>query len=517
MQAPQIPLNEAQRLQALHELEILDTAAEERFDRLTRLAKHYFAVPTVLVSLVDANRQWFKSVQGLDACETSREISFCGHAILQNDIFFIPDATQDSRFADNPLVIGAPYIVSYAGMPLRLDNGYCVGTLCLIDYQQRQFSEEQFQSLRDLGKLVQQELQLKEILTRAQAFYDTEHRLHTIVDNLLDGIVVADKQGNIRNVNPTIEQLFGYAEHELQQQPLSQLVLLPQLLNHLAALSNECQPCRANAQRKDGGIFPIEFYIKVVPQDTDMVWICFIRDISERTRIEQIKSEFVATVSHELRTPLTSIRGALGLVLGKAAVGMSEKAKSLLETAYRNSERLSLLINDILDVEKIESGHLSLKMQAIDLVKIAQQAVMANEGYATQHQVSLVFNHTPDSAMVMADEHRLLQVFANLISNAVKFSYAQGTVNITLSHEQDKYQVSVKDYGQGIPEAFKAHIFSRFAQADSTDSRPKNGTGLGLNISQAIIEQHGGTLAYQSQEGLGAEFYFVLPQLQTES
>ena len=154
-------------------------------------------------------------------------------------------------------------------------------------------------------------------------------------------------------------------------------------------------------------------------------------------------------------------------------------------------------------------------MQAVDLVKIAQQAVMANDGYATQHQVNLVFKHTLDSAMVMADEHRLLQVFADLISNAVKFSYPQGKVNITLSHEQDKYKVSVKDYGQGIPESFRPHIFNRFAQADSSDTRAKGGTGLGLSITKAIIERHGGTLAYQSQQGVGTEFYFILSGLNT--
>ena len=223
-----------------------------------------------------------------------------------------------------------------------------------------------------------------------------------------------------------------------------------------------------------------------------------------------MKSEFVSTVSHELRTPLTSIRGALGLVLGKASVGISDKAKSLLETARRNSERLTLLINDILDLEKIESGHLSLQMQAVDLVKIAQQAVIANEGYAAQHQVSLVLNPSIKQARVMGDEHRLLQVFANLISNAVKFSYPQATVDISIQAQQNGFRVGVKDYGQGIPESFRPHIFSRFAQADSSDTRAKGGTGLGLSITKAIIDSHGGTLAYQSEQGIGTEFYFVL-------
>ncbi|MFO1391871.1 MAG: ATP-binding protein [Agitococcus sp.] len=515
MQAPKIPLNETQRLQALHELKILDTAAEERFDRLTRLAKHYFQVPTVLISLVDANRQWFKSKQGLDACETTREISFCGHAILQRDVFFIPDARQDKRFADNPLVVGAPYIVSYAGMPLLLNNGYCVGTLCLIDYQTRQFSAEHFQSLRDLAALVQQELVLKDILHRAQAFYDSENRLHAIVDNLLDGIVTIDSQGVIYNINPMTEHLFGYHPAQLINKPLTSLILMPHLLANLSTMSSSLEPYVADAQRQDGSNFPIEFYLKPLQQGTENLFVCFIRDISERTRIERIKSEFVSTVSHELRTPLTSIRGALALVLGKASLGMSDKAKLLLETASRNSERLTLLINDILDLEKIESGHLTLNMVTVDLLKIAQQAVIANEGYAAQHQVSLVLKAHVTQAMVHGDEHRLLQVFANLISNAVKYSPAHGVVEVSLCQQQEYFKVSVKDYGQGIPEQFRAHIFNRFAQADSSDTRAKGGTGLGLSITKAIIERHGGTLAYQSQQGVGTEFYFILSGLNT--
>ncbi|HNN30212.1 MAG TPA: HAMP domain-containing sensor histidine kinase, partial [Agitococcus sp.] len=172
-------------------------------------------------------------------------------------------------------------------------------------------------------------------------------------------------------------------------------------------------------------------------------------------------------------------------------------------------------INDILDLEKIESGHLTLNMVTVDLLKIAQQAVIANEGYAAQHQVSLVLKAHVTQAMVHGDEHRLLQVFANLISNAVKYSPAHGVVEVSLCQQQEYFKVSVKDYGQGIPEQFRAHIFNRFAQADSSDTRAKGGTGLGLSITKAIIERHGGTLAYQSQQGVGTEFYFILSDLNT--
>lgn len=158
MKKPQIPANEVERLNALQSLSILDTPAEERFDRLTRLAKRLFDVPIALVSLVDENRQWFKSRVGLDAQETPREVSFCGHAIHDDDIFMVNDTHEDDRFADNPLVTGHPDIRFYGGCPLRDTNGNRLGTLCIIDTQPRYFEEDDLDALRDLAELAEREL-----------------------------------------------------------------------------------------------------------------------------------------------------------------------------------------------------------------------------------------------------------------------------------------------------------------------------------------------------------------------
>ena len=158
MQTPATPHDEHTRLETLRSLKLLDTSPSERFDRLTRIARRMFGVPVSLVSLVDDNRQWFKSRQGLDATETPRDISFCGHAILGDDIFIVPDATKDNRFLDNPLVTDNPNIRFYAGVPLRVSNGSKIGTLCIIDEQPREFSEEDLELLRDLAEMAQQEI-----------------------------------------------------------------------------------------------------------------------------------------------------------------------------------------------------------------------------------------------------------------------------------------------------------------------------------------------------------------------
>lgn len=165
MQIPAIPANEVERVHVLRALNILDSQAEERFDRLTRIAMRMFNVPIALVSLVDTNRQWFKSCMGLQVTETPRDISFCGHAILGDDIFVINDAAKDSRFSDNPLVTSAPHIRFYAGRPIRTISGYKIGTLCLIDSEPREFSDKDIEDLNDLAVMVEKELAAIEMAT----------------------------------------------------------------------------------------------------------------------------------------------------------------------------------------------------------------------------------------------------------------------------------------------------------------------------------------------------------------
>jgi len=205
MQAPQIPANEGPRLHALRVRGLLDSPAEERFDRLTRLTQQLFGVKIALVSLIDADRQWFKSRQGLDVCETSRDISFCGHAILASDIFEVPDATQDVRFADNPLVTEAPHIRFYAGAPLSSSDGFRLGTLCIIDTEPRQLAAADRRMLRDLADLVETEInfseqrsqsarlrkvqELQEAITRAQSHFIRETQLRRAFDGLLTDVL----------------------------------------------------------------------------------------------------------------------------------------------------------------------------------------------------------------------------------------------------------------------------------------------------------------------------------------
>jgi PAS domain S-box-containing protein len=214
MKIPTRPDNESARLEALHSLNILDTPPEERFDRLTRLAQKIFNVPITLISLVDKDRQWFKSRQGTETTETARNISFCGHAILQNSTLIVEDALQDARFADNPLVIYDPNIRFYAGHPLLGPGGHKIGTFCLIDHAPRTLTAHEQSILEDLAAVAQDELNialLSEAFTEQQEFAT---HLSNVLDNLLDGIILFDNEGIIQAINPATQNMFGYDSTE---------------------------------------------------------------------------------------------------------------------------------------------------------------------------------------------------------------------------------------------------------------------------------------------------------------
>lgn len=236
-----------------------------------------------------------------------------------------------------------------------------------------------------------------------------------------------------------------------------------------------------------------------------------LNDITERRRIAQVQSEFVSVVSHELRTPITSIRGALAILDSGKAGNVSETQLKLIQIAHKNSQRLITLVNDILDMEKLMAGKMSLNMESINLISLVELAIESNTSYAQTYNTKLVLCEHPEEAMVIADPDRLMQVLTNLLSNAAKFSPADRVVEIYITHEAKTIKVSVKDYGPGIPIEFRARIFSAFAQADSSDTRKQGGTGLGLKISKTLIEKMGGTIDFESEIGAGSCFWFSLP------
>lgn len=260
-----------------------------------------------------------------------------------------------------------------------------------------------------------------------------------------------------------------------------------------------------------GGSFPTETTAQMIrPQDEKQRIFLSVRDITERRKVEKAKSEFIATISHELRTPLTSIIGGLGLIKLSLLKGKSEQVDRLLDISSKNAERLKRLIDEILDLEKLEAGKMNLQMHQVDLAQAIRDSIMEISGFQTEKNVSVQARGLDTPVDVTADRDRLQQVTANLLSNALKFSHEGGHIEVRIENQGENVRVSVRDWGVGIQDEAQSSIFDKFVQADMSDTRSVGGTGLGLSIAKEIIELHGGSIGFDSTYGTGTTFYFTL-------
>lgn len=781
MLPPAMPIDEVQRLEELCSLGVLDTSSEERFDRITRTAQAMFSVPIALISLIDHDRQWFKSRQGLSAEQTPRNISFCGHAILDDAAFVVENADIDPRFMDNPLVTMPPFVKFYAGVPLHGPKGNKLGTLCIIDNAARKIDHSEITALSDLAKWAEAELASAYSMRLAQA---RESQLFNILEHTIDAIFTVDESDLIKSVNPAALLMFGYQEHELLGHNITMLMTESYHRTQAGFFQNHRrikQKKLSNKDREmvgkrgDGSAFSIDVilsemvvlidekpgyvvivreiselkqaekklretsrllatvmnsttsfvhvrdlagrylyvnkeyetvfhctnegiagksYAEVLPLELarsvreseraiietgttrhtetivqredgphvylvirsplldengvvagtcgvglditqnkllekemsatlnalriseerwafalegsgDSVYDCDIvsgkvqlatrwkqmlgcsnaeigddvsewsgrihpddlskvmeevqevmagrirsfdgeyrlrhkdghyvwvldrgmvvqRDdkgaplrmvgthtnITQRKQMDRIKTEFISTVSHELRTPLTSIRGSLGLLEAGVLGALPDKALEMIKVAHKNSQRLAILVNDILDMDKLLSGKMTMQSEQVHLCEVIAQAVEANTAYAANYHVRFFIDQAPDDSIVMGDANRLMQVMANLLSNAAKFSHAGDVVDIRQFKVGGFQRVEVEDRGVGIPAAFQPRLFEAFSQADSADTRRQGSTGLGLNISKKLIEQMGGEVGYSTAINCGTTFWFTVP------
>lgn len=938
MKAPDFPEHEAERQTALDQTGLLDTGPEERFDRLTRMARNVFHVPIALVSLIDRDRQWFKSSQGLEAEETPRDLSFCGHAIHRSDLFIIENALDDERFRDNPLVQEEPFIRFYAGAPLHDAEGFRLGTLCVIDREPRTLDDEDKKLLREIANCVEREINLQAASDFYKDLLKSERRSRSIIEgtkvgtwewNVQTGETVFNERwaeicgyqlaeleplsiqtwlnlahpddlaesgrlleahfkgkpshydcrvrmkhkeghwvwvharGQVFEWTPSGEPLMMFGTHaditeqmnnlnRIQDQNnalsiLNEVALDPetdddariekalslaarylelptgivseitsnvysvrwfvapensgitrdlsfnledtycallleegdllaiaqmatshfrhqkcyqifQLESYLAApiivrgklfgtLNFSSPEPRAKEfsetettfitllarwiegilERRHGvqmltklveqtpgvlyqfrqwpdgrSAFPYssphirdiygvesddvredasEAFKKIHPDDlqsvaesigqsakTLSVWSCqyrvnrgksgwrwvegkatpeampddsvtwhgyiadiddskrtemalqqseaqlrrlyelspigialtefrtgqfldvneallgptgyrrddlmsldfwqllpadtenqqreiirdlnaekrfgpyelairktdgstypaimqgvkiydasgrslvwtLIEDISERKRVDRMKNEFIATVSHELRTPLTSIAGSLGLLAGGSLGQLPKQIDRMVSIAHRNSEQLKQLVDDLLDIEKLISGKMTMNTAHEPLVPVIEESIEQLESYATEREIPICFERPHDDLMALIDRSRLKQALNNILSNAIKFSPDQGEVRVRAEKANGYTRILVTDQGPGIPESFRGRIFQKFAQADSSDTRGKRGTGLGLAITREIMSQMGGRVGFDSVEGHGATFWLDL-------
>ncbi|MDZ7703566.1 MAG: ATP-binding protein [Trueperaceae bacterium] len=699
---------EQQRLDALRRYDIFDTETEEVFDRITRIASRIFAAPIVLISLIDVNRQWFKSCYGLDVRETDRKLSFCVHAMRIDDVLVVPDATRDPRFVDNGLVTGEPYIRFYAGAPLKSSEGVNIGSLCVIDTVPRDgISDEERENLRDLAAVVIDELELRvsqrTALEAEEEVRRAEQRTRTLIENVPGVIFTLSLEGEVTFVSPGFESLLGYdadvgldrfgtlladseeaskaraiitqanegktvweqlwvqhadghdlllemvigpndrvgeriglvgfahdvTERERAKRDLAKqqermrllyevtarptrnysdwigeaLALTTRLLNldvgivscirdnvftvahvygaetdpqqgeefalgntfcditlsrgqvttidHATASGHHRHPCYEATEMEsyigvplvvDGRVDGTLGFLGKKPRDTpftksdrDFVellsrWVGSVierkrarnqerRHLSEleykNEQLEQasrLKSEFLANMSHELRTPLTAVLGFSEVLEEEMFGPLNDQQKQYIHDIYESGKHLLSLINDVLDVSKIEAGKMEMGLEPVDLTDLAQDALRLVRERSERRGISLETDLPDTIAPLSADPRKLKQALLNYLSNAIKFTDEGGTVTLRIRDDAEHVSVEVEDTGIGIAPEDQQRLFKPFVQLDASLARQYEGTGLGLLLTRRLVELHGGTVWVDSEPGQGSVFGMRLPR-----
>lgn len=379
--------------------------------------------------------------------------------------------------------------------------------------------------VREDGKAVRMIGAVTDITERRnaeQAIANLHRQKEMILNSVGDGIVGLDRQGNITSVNPAAAAMFACEENDLLGMPVRQVVHRGDIesSSHRWESSPICttlvEGTRQSSDeelffRADRSSFPADYVSNPMCDDDGNVIgaVVTFRDITEKHEVDRLKSQFVATVSHELRTPLTSIRGALGLLSAGLLGSVSTKGQRMLEIAVANTDRLVRLINDILDVERIESGKMEMSRAEAGALDLMKRAVESVQSMADEAGVRLVVE--PSSASVMGDGDRIIQTLTNLLGNAIKFSPRETTVSLSAADGGRDCTFRVADQGRGVPDDKLEMIFERFQQVDASDSRDKGGSGLGLAICRSIVNAHGGRIWAQKNEPAGTVFQFTIP------
>lgn len=387
-------------------------------------------------------------------------------------------------------------------------------------------------------EVAQSESRADDLQAAVTGLRKAERKFKDLLEAAPDAMVVLNRDEKIVLLNLETERQFGYRRDELLGQTMKTIIPggFPERLSADGLRSSEEPLARQvgvaselRGRRKDGSEFPIEITLGPLEGPEGVLVTAAIRNISARKdaeerllaaaveigqheRVNRLKDEFVATVSHELRTPLTSITASLGLLVASTVDTLPKPAQKLMTIAFRNSQRLTRLINDILDIQKMEAGEVVFAIAPVNVGPVVEQAIEANRAIAESQGVQVRFDKRLEADMVPADPDRLVQVVTNLLSNAIKFSSAGQEVLVAIEDAAGHVRISVMDHGAGIPEAFKPRIFQKFAQADGSDSRLRGGTGLGLSIAREIIVRHGGKVDFTDAPGGGTVFRVDLPR-----
>lgn len=729
MKIATLPENEAQRIESLYDLELLDSPNDYYFDQLTAQAAAVFNTPICAVSIIDVNRQWFKSIHGLDVCQTGRDEAFCSHVVTDDSLLEVKNALEAPDFHDNPLVIGEPNIRFYCGAPIHDSDGFCIGSFCVIDTVPREFSQAQKGLLKSFAlqaeALVSLHVRNNENIKSQKLLKRELARQSSLVTNAAAGVIRISHKGTIENANKKAEMLFGYSAQELIGHNISMLMPKSVAVHHDGYLNKYDRDKRQNAEHtssvigegrelnalnKHGELIPIHLAVSEVMVDdesqsefigivtdlretkrkelalerqsmlleklhksltdyeslisgngiwsflqeslreltnsqyaligevdpeknepelivhslTDLSWdkdsqslmqrflegssrvtntqsllgrvfakgevvmtdspktapgrrglpeghpplhnllglpikqgdkilgmiaisntqstlddelvewlepfvatcsllIQLYRQMNERERFtteleaakdliekaSRAKSEFLSSMSHELRTPLNSIIGFSELLQANRKTPLNEKQTKQVHQINSSGKHLLTLINDILDLAKIEAGKLSISLEPTLIDSVASETLEVLQPLADKSGISIFLSSNSDHIEAIADYTRLKQVLINLLSNAIKYNRPQGSVYLSWELRNESVAISVKDTGIGISDDQLEHIFEPFNRSSAENSGIE-GTGVGLALTRKVVEYMNGDIEVVS-DSLGSTFTVTLP------
>lgn len=476
-----------------------------------------------LTMIAMTNVAWDKNSNAAYASYKTQGMKFTnlntlfGVALTSGKPIISNNPASDMRAAGTPK--GHPVIDAFVGIPI-FNSTQQVAMLGLAN-KENGYTEIHIENLKPISSLIAQFMIA--IAHRRQHLLDEDNikrqAKHTqaILDSAFDGIITINAQGIITSFNHAAEVIFGYRAQQIIGSNL--LKLMPKHARNIQAEHGTIKSISEILDvgqeliglRKSGKEFEMELALSVIPNENETTYVGVIRDISDRKHTEKLKNEFISTVSHELRTPLTSISASLAIIESGTLGALPDKVNSLIQIAKQNSLRLQYLINDLLDMDKLLSNSIEFSCKNFDALILVEKAITANQYAASKHQVKFQISSAEADCHVYADEARTLQVLGHLLSNAAKFSYPHSTVDLSISKNNTFVKILVTDHGTGIAPEFKLNIFSSFTQADSSSSRHKDGSGIGLTISKELIEKMGGKIGFTSSIGQGSSFYFELP------
>jgi signal transduction histidine kinase len=490
---------------------IIGTPPEPIFDDLTATAACLCRTPIAILAVMDQRRAWFKSRIGLNLDSITLEHSFFTHIVQPGNVFIVPDTISEPTFHHNPMVTGAPFIRFYAGASIVRPDGISIGTLCVMDRIPRQLTQDQCEAVRSLARHASDLLELRRTALQAAR---GEHPTSKANDSsiLFDFVptplmVCSASTFSIVDANISALNLYGYDREEIVGLPIRDLFLSDSEFR----LPDDNQSILVFHRTKTGEILKVELTARRVVQSAETVYLISIQEHEIDAESSKPYKIEVPLVCHELRQPLTSIHSSLGYLSAEYFQEATPDSRKILEIAYRNTQRMLRLVNDLQETSALSLGITRMTPEDLNLNDVVREAIESSQLKAFESESRVVFAGSVAGAVVRGDRDRLIQVFSNLFSNALRFTPAGKPVVVSISRNGVNFEVEVRDQGPGIPAEVQRQLFEGMVRGDRR--RTKQNSGLGLYICKLILDAMGGSIRFETEQNSGTTFVVSLPAL----